>query len=64
MNVSIKKQINNNNKNGKMDSQSPRISEAILMVQVGPSNCELPSELQEILTKRWWMLVEDKKKNV
>lgn len=45
-----------------MDSQSPRISEAILMVQVGPSNCELPSELQEILTKRWWMLVEDKKK--
>lgn len=62
MNVSIKKQINNNNKNGKMDSHSPRISEAILMVQVGPSNCELPSELQEILTKRWWMLVEDKKK--
>ena len=45
-----------------MGSQAPRISEAILMVQVGPSNCELPSELLEILTKRWWMLVEKKKK--
>lgn len=45
-----------------MGSQAPRISEAILMVQVGPSNCELPSELLEILTKRWWMLVEDEKK--
>ena len=43
MNVSIKKQITTTTtKKGKMDSQSPRISEAILMVQVGPSNCELP----------------------
>lgn len=62
MSVYIKKNNNNNNKSGKMDSKSPRISEAILMVQIGPSNCELPSELQEILTKRWWMLVEDKRK--
>lgn len=45
-----------------MGSQAPRISEAILMVQVGPSNCELPSELLEILTKRWWMLDEDEKR--